>query len=213
MSCDKSLSWLLLKSLLEKKIDTTLLNTYGFQNSWQIPLSRDYKPLLSLSEVCSTFAQIFHFMCPFFFTYYVDQAIKLMRMKKWEYDSAVVKWTTFPAKYVYDFKVYEPMIFNHFFFRNNLTVNDIMQNAVTWKCLKGFVTYFSVNNNKTTIYKKRHLVVNSSRFTHQTVLLKVVRCTPKMDKLHYCSSQWDGINTVRPTFSQLCLTFTAIFEQ
>ena len=67
MSCDKSLSWLLLKSLLEKKIDTTVLNTYGFQNSWQIPLSRDYKPLLSLSEVCSTFAQIFHFMCPFFF--------------------------------------------------------------------------------------------------------------------------------------------------
>ena len=42
--------------------------------------------------------------------------MKLMRMKKWEYDSAVVKWTTFPAKYVYDFTVYEPMIFNHFFF-------------------------------------------------------------------------------------------------
>ena len=75
-----------------------------------------------------------------------------------------------------------------------------VQNAVTWKCLKGFVAYFNINNNKTTIYEKRHSVVISSRFTHQTVLLKVVRCTPEMDKLLYCSSQWDSINTVRPTF-------------
>ena len=66
MSCDKSLSWLLLKSLLEKKIDTTVLNTYGFQNSWQIPLSRDYKPLLSLSEVSPT-SHKFSTSCAHFF--------------------------------------------------------------------------------------------------------------------------------------------------
>ena len=100
-----------------------------------------------------------------------------------------------------------------FLVRNNLAVNDIVQNAVTWKCLKGFVTYFIINNNKTAIHEKRHSVVNSSRCRHRTVLLKVVRCTPEMDKLHYCSShsRWDGINTVRPTFSLLCLTFTATF--
>ena len=51
MSRDKSFSWLLLKSLLEKKIDTTVLNTYGFQNSWQTPLSRSYEPFLFLSKV------------------------------------------------------------------------------------------------------------------------------------------------------------------
>ena len=95
MSRDKSFSWLLLKSLLEKKIDTTVLNTYGFHNSWQIYLSRGYKPLLILSKVSFTVAQIFHFKCPFFFKYYVDQVIKLMRMKKWEDDSTVVKYTTF----------------------------------------------------------------------------------------------------------------------
>ena len=66
MSRDKSFSWLLLKSLLEKKIDTTVLNTYGFHNSWQIYLSRGYKPLLILSKVSLTVAQIFHFKCPFF---------------------------------------------------------------------------------------------------------------------------------------------------
>ena len=51
---------------VRKKIDTTVLNTYGFQNSWQITLSRGFKPLLSLSKVCFTFAQSFHFKCPFF---------------------------------------------------------------------------------------------------------------------------------------------------
>ena len=50
MSRDKFFSWLLLKSLLEKKIDTTVLNTYGFQNSWQIPLSISYKTFLFLSK-------------------------------------------------------------------------------------------------------------------------------------------------------------------
>ena len=101
---------------VRKKIDITVLNTYGFQNSWQIPLSRGFKPLLSLSKVCFTFAQIFHFKCPFFLKYYVDQVIKVLKMKKWEYDSTVVKWTNFPAKYLYGCIDYEPMIFNHFLF-------------------------------------------------------------------------------------------------
>ena len=35
---------------VRKKSDTTVLNTYGFQNSWQIPLSISYKPFLFLSK-------------------------------------------------------------------------------------------------------------------------------------------------------------------
>ena len=37
----------------------------------------------------------FPLQVPIFFKYYVEQVIKLMRMKKWEYDSTVVKYTTF----------------------------------------------------------------------------------------------------------------------
>ena len=50
MSFGKSFSWLLLRSLLEK-IDTTVLNTHGFKNWWQILLSRDSKPLLFLFKI------------------------------------------------------------------------------------------------------------------------------------------------------------------
>ena len=56
------------------------------------------------------------------------------------------------------------MIFNNFFF-HNFTVNNIVDNAVTWKFHKGFVAYFNKITTKQQ-YKKRSilLVVNSSRY-------------------------------------------------
>ena len=58
-----------------RKIDTSVFNTYGSQYSWQIFVSRDYKPLLFLSKV------------------YVSPSHEFFasRMKKWKYESTVVK--------------------------------------------------------------------------------------------------------------------------
>ena len=46
----------------------------------------------------------------------------------------------FPAKYVYGCIDYDL-----------LAMNNIVQKAVNWKCRKGFVTYFNINNNKKVI--------------------------------------------------------------
>ena len=46
----------------------------------------------------------------------------------------------FPVKYVYGCIDYDL-----------LAMNNIVQKAVTWKCRKGFVTYFNINNNKKVI--------------------------------------------------------------
>ena len=91
MSCDKSFSWLLLRSLLEK-INTTVLNTHGFQNWWQILLSRDSKPLLFLSklffspshDIFASTAHCLNVLCRSSYQTNEDE-------KKWEYDSTVIK--------------------------------------------------------------------------------------------------------------------------
>ena len=77
------------------------------------------------------------------------------------------------------------MIFNNFFFQNNFTVNNIVDNAVTWKFHKGFAAYF---NKITTKQQKRKGVYCSKLFQIYALNSVTVSCTVVHQKLTNCTT-------------------------
>ena len=58
--------------------------------------------------------------------YYIDLVNELTGVKKkCESDLPVIKWTSFPAKHLYDCIDYEPMIYNH-------SLLEITGRSMTW---------------------------------------------------------------------------------
>ena len=79
-------------------------------------------------------------------------------------------------------------------------VNNIVDNALTWKFHKGFVAYSIIITKQQ--FKKSSIGSTLPDVHTKQCHSKAYCCKPDMDKLHYCSCHFlVRLYTVEPTFS------------